>query len=94
MKWLNKLFLKVQQKIDTGEDNVSEQEINEVLDKISKRDIRFYYLAEAVQIRYKDQEICKYINPDIIKEKKQLRRQLLDFIHQLEDLYEATHSVK
>lgn len=52
--------------------------------EVTKRDKLFYYLCEAVQVRYSDRELEKYLNPKEIKEKQILRRELLDFIHMLE----------
>lgn len=44
-----------------------------------------YYLAEAVQIRYSDKEIEKFLDPAVIQRKRDLKRDLLDFIIKIED---------
>ena len=45
----------------------------------------FYYLCEAVQSRYSDQKIALFVDPKVQEEKRQLRRELLDFVHFLEE---------
>ena len=50
-----------------------------------ERSMLFYYLCEAIQIRYRDAEIEKYVDPKIMAEKRELKRKLLDFVHMLED---------
>lgn len=49
-----------------------------------ERSMLFYYLCEAIQIRYRDAEIEKYVDPKIMAEKRELKRKLLDFVHHLE----------
>lgn len=51
----------------------------------------FYYLAEAVQLRYCDTELAKFLNPTIIRDRRELRDTLLAFIHELEEEYNEAH---
>lgn len=47
----------------------------------------FYYLCEAIQVRYSDKELQKYLDPNVINEKRQLKETLLRFVHKLEMAY-------
>ena len=39
-----------------------------------------YFVTEAVQFRYSDRELAKYLEPKIINEKKQLKQKLFDWL--------------
>lgn len=42
-----------------------------------------YFVTEAVQTRYSDRELAKYLDPKIINEKKQLKQKLFDWLRDL-----------
>ena len=46
----------------------------------------FYYLTEAVEVRYND--LNKYVNPKYRQKKVKLRNTLFKFIKELEKIYE------
>ena len=52
-------------------------ELNEEDDKLR------YYIYEAVQTRYSDRELSKYLDPKIIGEKMELRRKIFAFLRNL-----------
>lgn len=90
MKKLEEFLLRPVRKYDTGHDDLLAHIILISEDKTwPERDKLFYYLCEAVQVRYCDRELDKYLNPKVRKEKQILRRNLLDFIHMLENFPEA-----
>lgn len=43
-----------------------------------------YYIYEAVQARYSDRELAKYLNSKIIGEKRELRRKIFAFLRDLQ----------
>lgn len=42
-----------------------------------------YYVYEAVQTKYSDRELAKYLDPKIIGEKRELRRKIFSFLRNL-----------
>jgi len=53
-------------------------------DKLSIDEL-FYYLTEAVEVRYSD--LTKYVNPHYRLKKAELRDSLFEFIKELEQVY-------
>lgn len=53
-------------------------------DKLSTDEL-FYYLTEAVEVRYND--LTKYVNPHYQLKKAELRDSLFEFIKELEQVY-------
>ena len=53
-------------------------------DKLSTNEL-FYYLTEAVEVRYND--LNKYINPKHRQKKAKLRDTLFNFVKELEQVY-------
>lgn len=56
-----------------------------MIDKLSTDEL-FYYLTEAVEVRYND--LDKYVNPKYRQKKVKLRNTLFKFIKELEKIYE------
>ena len=54
-------------------------------DKLSTDEL-FYYLTEAVEVRYND--LNKYVSPKYQQKKVKLRDTLFEFIRELEKIYE------
>lgn len=42
-----------------------------------------YYVTEAVQIRYSDKELAKYLNSEIIREKRELKKKIFNWLRSL-----------
>ena len=53
-------------------------------DKLSTDEL-FYYLTEAIEVRYND--LNKYINPKYQQKKAKLRDTLFNFVKELEQVY-------
>ena len=49
-----------------------------------------YFVTEAVQSRYSDRELAKYLDPKIINEKKQLKQKLFDWLRCIHHSWEPS----